>query len=482
MVFSSSLFVFLFLPCVLFFYYIVFKNRLARNILLLIMSLLFYAWGERIFVLILCVSILGNYFFALGVDAYRQNKNTAKLLIVFMIIFNIGILYIFKYLGFTARTITFLTGQELTVPSIALPIGISFFTFQAISYVIDVYRGTVPVQKNLFLVALYISFFPQLVAGPIIRYNTIADQLEERKENFQDFSYGCTRFVIGLCKKLLIANQLALLADDAFSMNAGGGELPVSLAWLGALAYTFQIYFDFSGYSDMAIGLGRMFGFKYLENFNYPYIAKTITEFWRRWHISLGMWFRDYVYFPLGGSRDQSTLRLVRNLFIVWLLTGIWHGASVSFIAWGLLYFCFLTAEKLIAKRNQSPSIVTYADQQSLPVKAALHIYTLIVVVLGWVLFRAPEMQYAWDYLKSMFGLAGNALINDLAVFQFNEYIVLLVIATVFCTPVIKNLFEKTSRNLSGQIIFASLISILFVFAVTYMVKETYNPFIYFNF
>jgi alginate O-acetyltransferase complex protein AlgI len=301
--------------------------------MLLIMSLGFYAWGERKFVLIMMASIAGNYLFALAISAHR--KRGRAILLWLDVAMNVGILFVFKYLGFTVRTIDTIAGAELSVPQIALPIGISFFTFQAMSYVIDVYRGTTPVQKNPFYVALYISFFPQLIAGPIVRYNTIADQILVRTENIKDFSYGCRRFIIGLCKKVLIANQLALLADTAFSANAAAGELTVTLSWMGVIAYAFQIYFDFSGYSDMAIGLGRMFGFHFEENFNYPYISKTVTEFWRRWHISLGTWFRDYVYFPLGGSRVKSRMRLILNLFVVWLLTGIWHGAHMSFVLWG---------------------------------------------------------------------------------------------------------------------------------------------------
>lgn len=304
MIFSSTIFVFLFLPMVLIFYYGIFRNsRKLKNIFLLLASLFFYAWGEPTFVLVMIMSIICNYYFGLKVDKYKNDKKKAKSIIVIMLIFNLTIMFIFKYLMFTLTNIKYVTGLNFNIPNIALPIGISFFTFQAISYVIDVYRGNGKVQKNPLYVGLYISFFPQLIAGPIVRYETIAEQIENRHENFEDFSKGSCRFIIGLGKKMLLANTLALVADYAFSIKSG--ELSVVMAWLGALAYTFQIFFDFSGYSDMAIGLGLMFGFKFLENFNYPYISKSISEFWRRWHISLGTWFRDYVYFPLGGSRSK---------------------------------------------------------------------------------------------------------------------------------------------------------------------------------
>ena len=385
MLFSSTIFVFLFLPMVLIFYYGIFRNsRKLKNIFLLLASLFFYAWGEPTFVLVMIMSIICNYYFGLQVDKYKNNTKKAKSIIVIMLIFNLTIMFIFKYLMFTLTNIKYLTGLNFNIPNIALQIGISFFTFQAISYVIDVYRGNGKVQKNPLNVGLYISFFPQLIAGPIIRYETIAEQIENRHENFEDFSKGTCRFIIGLGKKMLLANTLALVADYAFSVKSG--ELSVVMAWLGALAYTFQIFFDFSGYSDMAIGLGLMFGFKFLENFNYPYISKSISEFWRRWHISLGTWFRDYVYFPLGGSRVSSKKRLVFNLFVVWSLTGLWHGANWTFIVWGLMYFVLITLEKL-----------TKFDRK---LGWFGHVYTMLFVILGWVLFRADNISYGIGYIK----------------------------------------------------------------------------------
>ena len=319
------------------------KSRKLKNYFLTLASLLFYAWGEPKFVLVMLFSIFVNW--AMGfMVAHNKNKDNlgmAKVAVAMTVVANLAILFIFKYLSFTASVVQQALGLSMTIPKIALPIGISFFTFQAMSYVLDVYRGKGMAQKNILNVALYISLFPQLIAGPIVRYETVAEEIENRKETWNDFLDGFTRFILGLSKKVLISNTLSVFADTAFSSI---GTVSVAGSWLGALCYTFQIFFDFSGYSDMAIGLGRMFGFHFLENFNFPYISRSITEFWRRWHISLGSFFRDYVYFPLGGSR-VSKPRLIRNLFVVWLLTGIWHGANWTFLLWGIMYFILLTAE-----------------------------------------------------------------------------------------------------------------------------------------
>ena len=337
MLFSSSIFLFLFLPLVLFLYYLPLRGwREGQNLFLLLASLAFYAWGEPWFVLVMMASILINYAFGLWT---ARNKRTGKSLfppVALAVAVNLSVLFVFKYLMFTLGILNSL-GASLTLPIIRLPIGISFFTFQALSYVLDVARGRGEVQRSPLKVGLYISFFPQLIAGPIVKYETVAQQIDCRKESWADVSSGCVRFLTGLGKKVLIANQMAVVADRAFGMEAG--SLSASFAWLGSLCYTMQIYYDFSGYSDMAIGLGRMFGFHFLENFRYPYRSRSITEFWRRWHISLSTWFRDYVYFPLGGSRVDAPWKHLRNLFAVWLLTGIWHGANWTFIAWGLLYF-----------------------------------------------------------------------------------------------------------------------------------------------
>ena len=349
MLFSSPIFLFSFLPITLFVYYIfLIKTKRVKNYFLLLMSLIFYAWGEPKFIVMLIASIVINWFFGILIDKNRENKKKSKLIIALMLLANLSILIVFKYLGFLVTNINVIFNQNLVVPNIALPIGISFFTFQAISYVIDVYRKNGTVQKNILNVGLYLAFFPQLIAGPIVRYETVAEQINYRKENFDDFSKGVYRFIFGLSKKVLISNQMAIIADVAFDNSPSS----VLFAWLGAIAYALQIYFDFSGYSDMAIGLGAMFCFKFDENFNYPYIAKSITDFWHRWHISLSTWFRDYVYIPLGGSRCKRSKAFL-NIFIVWLLTGIWHGASWNFILWGLYFFAFLIIEKSLFQRLQ---------------------------------------------------------------------------------------------------------------------------------
>lgn len=348
MLFPSEIFLFVFLPAVLFLYYVPLrKTKTLKNIFLFLASLFFYAWGEldHVFLLLLVIGL--SYLSGILIDRLRGKKNAVKLVLALMICINIGILGWFKYSTFILNQLNIHLHTHFSLPLVTLPIGISFFTFQAMSYVFDIYRKQGPVQKNPLHVGLYISLFPQLIAGPIVRYETIAAQIEDRSETFEDFSAGVARFCIGLGKKVLVSNNLALVADNAFRMiSADHYAASTATAWLGAVSYTLQIFFDFSGYSDMAIGLGQMFGFHFEENFRYPYISATISEFWRRWHISLQTWFRDYVYFPLGGSR-VSTPRLVFNLFVVWSLTGIWHGASWTFAAWGLLYFVLLTFEKL---------------------------------------------------------------------------------------------------------------------------------------
>ena len=349
MLFSSTVFLFFFLPVTVGIYYVL--DRKFKNYWLLITSLLFYSWGEPKFIFVMLGSIFMNYLFALLVDKFRENKKAARFILTLTCIWNIGIFFVYKYLNFTIDNINHLFGQNIPLTNIVLPIGISFFTFQAMSYVIDVYRKNGKVQKNPFNVALYITFFPQLIAGPIVRYETVADEINFRKETLDDFYSGIKRFVVGLCKKLIISNSVAVIADFVFDTE-DLTQISVLAAWAGAVCYTLQIYFDFSGYSDMAIGLGKMFGFHFNENFDYPYASASVSEFWRRWHISLGTWFRDYVYFPLGGSRVKSKARLVFNLFVVWMLTGIWHGASWNFVLWGVYFFVILAAEKQIGEKS----------------------------------------------------------------------------------------------------------------------------------
>ena len=472
MLFSSTTFLYFFLPVVLFFYFVVLKkSRLLQNIFLLFASLFFYAWGEPKFVLVMIASIIVNWFFGLIVSKKRSRKTLSKLLIVADVVFNLSILFVFKYLTFSGNVLSSLFNLNLKIPNIALPIGISFFTFQAMSYVIDVYREKGEVQTNILYVGLYISFFPQLIAGPIVRYETIADQIKNRKETVNDFFDGFARFIVGLAKKVLLANSFAILADQAFDGLKNGDSLSVTFSWLGAIAYTLQIFFDFSGYSDMAIGLGRMFGFHFLENFDYPYISLSITEFWRRWHISLGTWFRDYVYIPLGGSRC-SKARTVFNLFVVWLLTGIWHGANFTFILWGLMYFVLLVFEKLTGLHKKSGKILNVFKW----------LYTILFVVLGWVLFRAESLNDAANYFSSMFGLNGNVFTDGMFSGWFIQNLILLIIGAVLCTPIFKYLNEKTKNsNVVGYVKAVALVGI-FVLSVASLVSSSYNPFIYFNF
>lgn len=460
MVFSSTIFLFCFFPIVLIFYYNhFFKSIKFKNTVLIISSLFFYAWGEPIYVFLMLGSIFINWLFGLLVDKYR-NRTQGKVALILSVIVNLGILFYFKYLTFTLENINLLFHTNFNTYNIVLPIGISFFTFQAMSYVIDVYRQDGEVQKNPLNVMLYISFFPQLIAGPIVRYQTIADQIKFRTENIEKFTDGIYRFMLGFFKKVFIANNVALVADDIFSRS----EISVSTAWIGAVAYTLQIFFDFSGYSEMAIGLGKIFGFEFLENFDYPYISKSVTEFWRRWHISLGTWFRDYVYFPLGGSR-VSKPRLVFNLFIVWFLTGLWHGANWTYIFWGIFFFVLLSVEKItgIAKK---PNFFG-------------HVYTMLFVIIGWVLFRAENIADAWRYLKTMFGFNHASVFDLQAASYLQNYGLYILVGIAFCFPIISLLKRKI--NISRNLLFV-LAFILFVLSVSFTIKGSYNPFIYFNF
>lgn len=474
MLFSSTIFLFVFLPVVLLLYYGVTKKQNSRNLLLLISSLIFYAWGEPKFVLVMLLCIGANYVFGYFIDKYRGQQSKTTPILVGMLVFNLSILGIFKYAGFIVENLNNLADTTFPVPKIALPIGISFFTFQSISYVIDVYREKGKALKNPLDVGLYVALFPQLIAGPIVRYETIANEIHGRKETESDFASGIVRFIIGLSKKVLLANQFALIADKVY--NTGAGNISVAFAWLGAIAYMLQIYFDFSGYSDMAIGLGRMFGFHFNENFNLPYTAKSVSDFWRRWHISLSTWFRDYVYFPMGGSRVNSKLKLGRNLLIVWLLTGIWHGANWTFIVWGLYFGVILIIEKF-----------TGLDKWMEKSKVIGHLYTLLLVIISWVLFRAANIGEAINFIKAMFGMGNGILVGDLASFYISESVMLLVIGVIASMPVakwMKKLYVQENQIIQqcNRVLAMSVLGILFFVAVAYLVKGTYNPFIYFNF
>lgn len=469
MLFPSEVFLFVFLPIVLVVYYALLrKTKMLKNVFLLIASLFFYAWGEPVYVFLMIGTFLGNWLFGLVIDRLRDKKAAVMVLMALMVAANIGILGWFKYSTFTVLQINRFLHTNITVPVVPLPIGISFFTFQAMSYVIDVYRQRGKVQKNPLQAGLYIALFPQLIAGPIVRYETIAEQIEHRVENFKDFSAGVTRFCIGLGKKVLVANNMALIADNAFGLIINGEfQASMGMAWLGAIAYTLQIFFDFSGYSDMAIGLGQMFGFHFEENFNYPYISRTVSEFWRRWHISMQTWFRDYVYFPLGGSR-VSKPRLVFNLFVVWLLTGMWHGANWTFIAWGIMYFVILTFEKLSGLGEKEHWWG--------------HIYTMVFVIIGWVIFRSTGMGNALLYIKAMFGIGAKGIIDKAVWAYIAQNWIYFVFAVVGCAPVMPRIDKKLKENRFWQVLYAAGIMVCVVVSVSFISNNAYNPFIYFNF
>ena len=475
MLFTSMEFLFLFFPATVVLYFLL--PHFLRNYLLLGVSLFFYAWGEPKFVFAMMMSILLNYLLARLLERFPLKSRPRKFLMALAVILNLGLLFVYKYANFVTANL------RLAVPSVsqwipqthsALPIGISFFTFQAMSYVIDVYRG-IPAQKKLSYVALYISFFPQLIAGPIVRYTTIMDQMDRRTITPTSFSKGILRFLYGFNKKMLLANVMAQVADTAF----GAADRSVAMAWLGAVCYSLQIFFDFAGYSEMAIGLGQMFGFTFLENFNYPYISKTVTEFWRRWHISLGSWFRDYVYFPMGGSRVNGRWLLIRNLAVVWLATGIWHGANWTFLLWGILHGGIIILEKVFSL----PQRLSRRPVAGL----GYQIVTLLAVLFGWVLFRSDSLSLAIDYIRTMLGLSGAALLDDAFHFHIREYAVTLAAALICSTPVFSWIQERLETRggwLLGlwECVNYALQLFFFLCGVSMLVMKAHNPFIYFNF
>lgn len=487
MVFSSIIFLCFFLPIMVIGYYIL-PNKL-RNLYLVLGSLFFYAWGGPAYIFIMLASIVGNYLFGLLID-YVGSKNTIKhqlavsrTVLAVTVLFNLGILFYFKYFSFIMSTAHDLFNENIIVPEITLPIGISFYTFQGMSYVIDVYRSAGNkdnslVQKNPLNLALYISMFPQLIAGPIVRYTDIKDSLSSRKVSSDDFAKGLERFIIGLCKKVIFANTIGEVADKIFSQQFQ--YLGASVAWFGAICYTLQIYYDFSGYSDMAIGLGRIFGFRFMENFNYPYISKSITEFWRRWHISLSTWFRDYLYIPLGGNRKGN---VYVNLFIVFLATGIWHGAAWGFLIWGIWHGIFMLIERAFRKKNVNikiPGVVKW-------------LYTMLAVVLGWVLFKLEEVPATLEYIGAMFGIGhGKYSSFSLGFFLDNKVLLIMIFAIIAAVPWAQIMPRKMSSYIASvsmaeassataivkRIVLLILTAICFVF----IVNSTYNPFIYFRF
>lgn len=483
MVFSSPIFLFGFLPIALLFYYL--SPRSFKNIVLLLTSLLFYAWGEVFYIGVMLISIISNYVVGKLILIAKETSDNSifpKCYLTVGLIINIGLLISFKYANFITNNVnevlSIFSFSAIDLRPIHLPLGISFFTFQAISYIVDVYRDEVKAQNNVYNLALYISLFPQLIAGPIVRYHDVASQIIDRSHSIALFSSGVQRFIIGLSKKMLIANPLGETADNVFALS--GNDLTMPLAWIGILSYTLQIYFDFSGYSDMAIGLGRMFGFRFHENFNYPYIAKSIREFWRRWHISLSTWFRDYVYIPLGGSR-VSTPRVYLNLLIVFLLTGIWHGASWNFVVWGLFHGFFLASEHM-----------GFSNILERAWKPAQHLYVALIIITSWVFFRADTLIQAMDYFNAMVDITNwHTTAIQYAQAISDEYIYILVIGLVFSLPIYTclsdqlTIFSENSMARNALLIYIprlGFLSALLILSILKVASSTYNPFIYFRF
>ncbi len=471
MVFSSIPFLFRFLPVFMILYFV--APRRMRNIILFLGSLIFYAWGEPVYVLLMLFSTFSDYLHGCLIGACK-NRNVARGLLISSIVINLGILGFFKYSDFLIGTVNQLLGCNIPLLNLPLPIGISFYTFQTMSYTIDCYRGEVKIQKNILDFGVYVVMFPQLIAGPIVKYRDVQEQLHERKTDIADINYGCRRFIVGLAKKVLLANNLGLLWTEI--SGAGPETTTVLGAWLGVLAFAFQIYFDFSGYSDMAIGLGAILGFHFPENFNYPYMAASITDFWRRWHISLSSWFKEYVYVPLGGNR-RGLPRQLLNILIVWMLTGIWHGAGWNFLLWGLWFALWLILEKLVLLRIF----------KALP-RMVGRLYTWLIVLVSWVLFAVESGSGAFAYLRIMFGQTAAGLYNDGTLFILLEYGVLLIIAAVAATPLVHRVTERMYRAAQGgmmavrRVLEKLLLSLLLLASIAYVVEASYNPFLYFRF
>lgn len=468
MVFSSIVFLFTFLPITLILYYI--SPRKMKNIVLLLISLIFYAWGEPVYVFLMMFTTVFDYLIGLLINKYRRNKIKSKRIFIFAVLVNLGILGFFKYYGFVIENINSVFSLNIGYNQLPLPIGISFYTFQTLSYVIDVYLDKVKVQKSLISFGLYVTMFPQLVAGPIVRYTDIDYQLKHRTHSMNKFGEGVDRFIQGLSKKVLLANNIGMIFTSIQQYDAS--EISVLTAWLAIAAYTLQLYFDFSGYSDMAIGLGKMLGFDFIENFNYPYISKSVTEFWRRWHISLGSWFREYVYIPLGGNRC-STIFQLRNLCIVWFLTGLWHGADWNFILWGLYYGLILIIEKFLLNDilERMPSFIQ-------------HIYTMVLVMIGWTFFGIESIQKSLEYIKVMFFLNGNKIIDSTFIYYLHTNLILLIILILCSTPIVNKVFKKIIQNgrMEGVTLAVTVQFVLLFLSIAYLVNETYNPFLYFRF
>ena len=468
MLFSSIVFLFSFLPAVMILYYLLPVR--FRNVILLLASLVFYAWGEPVYLFLMLLSILFNYFSGLDIARNLQDKRAAKRSLVFNLIINLAVLGFFKYEGFVLDTLNGILPVHISYHALPLPIGISFYTFQILSYIIDVYRGNVKVQTNLPNFALYVTMFPQLIAGPIVQYADVDEQLASREISRTKFGEGSMYFIRGLAKKVLLANTSGMIFTEVSGLAKD--NIAVMTAWLGAFAYMFQIYFDFSGYSDMAIGLGKMFGFEFNMNFNYPYVSKSITEFWRRWHISLSSWFRDYVYIPLGGNR-VSKIKHIRNLLIVWFLTGLWHGAAWNFVAWGLYYGVILIIEKYLL----SPVLDRLPD-------VVRHIYSIVLVVIGWVLFFSSSFGQAADYIRVMFGAGAHGFADRESMYLLTSNLILWLILIFGSMPLVHFRYEHMlrSKKWNTTIINSVVYAALFIVCIAYLVTETYNPFLYFRF
>lgn len=472
MVFSNLFFIYLFLPLNLILYYVV-PNKTWKNVLLLLFSLFFYSWGEPVWVFLLMLTAFLDYTWAKCIEYFNLTgqQRRKKIALIASLVFDLGMLGVFKYSGFVVENINLLTGLSLPVPQIALPIGISFYTFQTISYVLDVYRGQVAAQKRYYKYLMYLSSYHQLVAGPIVRYSDVAAEIENRTVSAQDFSGGITRFCLGLTKKVVVANVAGSLAGNY--LDADLASLSVAGAWFGVLLYTLQIYYDFSAYSDMAIGLGRMFGFHYHQNFNYPYIAKSVTEFWRRWHISLSSFFRDYVYIPLGGKYRHQ----IFNICVVWFLTGLWHGASWNFILWGVFYGALLIVEKLglLKVLEKIPSVFS-------------HLYLLFLTLIGWTIFYTTDLGKLGGYFGVMFGLSGNALSDPQLSITFMNNLFWLIAAVLFCMPITQLVkrwaqAQRSEGVRAGISIVNAIMNVMLLFVCTAMlVGDSYNPFLYFRF
>lgn len=466
MLFSSIVFLFTFLPIILILYYLV--PRPMKNVILLFGSLLFYAWGEPVYIFLMIFSILFNYICGLDIARNLGDQAAAKRSLIFTVAVNICILGFFKYEGFVLDSLSAVLPVEIPYRAMALPIGISFYTFQILSYIIDVYRGHVKVQTNLLDFALYVTMFPQLIAGPIVQYADVDRQLHVRKESWGKFGEGSMFFIRGLAKKVLLANTIGMVYTEVAALAPG--KVSVLSAWIGCIAYAFQIYFDFSGYSDMAIGLGKMFGFEFLKNFDYPYISQSITEFWRRWHISLGSWFREYVYIPLGGNR-VPVIKHLRNLLIVWFLTGLWHGAAWNFVAWGLYYGFILILEKYFLGRvlDRLPAVIR-------------HIYSLVLVLIGWVFFFSPTLGGAVDYIQLMFGVGANGLVDSEGLYLLTTNLLLLILLVIGSTPKVHRTYERIMAGRGKVLANCVVYAAMFLLCIAYLVTETYNPFLYFRF